>query len=86
MAVGIILKTALRRSSKRPKVLRERSLALDMPKIVYLERERVRPFIAQFGACLDAPTVKSLDRLQLGACLDVPITMSMSRRLTLPCP
>ena len=46
------------------------------------EKERVWPFIVQFGACLDAPTTMSIDKLQLDTYLDTLTAMLESRRLT----
>ena len=45
---------------------RERVYSFSWLKITYLEKERAKLFIAQFGTFLDVPTVMSLDRLQLG--------------------
>ena len=46
---------------KDQKCLEKESFSCEIVEITYLERGRAKPFILQFGACLDTSFVTSLD-------------------------
>ena len=48
-----------------------------LDECAYILKNKGWPYIVQLDACLDAPNVVSLDRLQLGACLDALTAVSV---------